>query len=164
MFLSSEKFGKNSGTVYSEDSVAFYSAECLSVSADESCRVTLPCNISGYDEGLLAGKIPVGNSKQPGFGVEISFIYYFIKLSVFRVCHFLIFARLSVSDHYFPNPQLGNVQISQFRHSPPSPSLSKSSFSSISPVMILGRTISNIVLFAYITHPGSPMTGMLFSP
>lgn len=36
---------------------------------------------------------------------------------------------------------------------------SRSSLVRISPAIILGSTKSNTVLFAYITHPGNPITG-----
>ena len=85
-------------------------------------------------------------------------VFLLLHISCFRVCnlpltclHFL----------YFPNPQFGNVQTGQDRHNPPSPSVSISSFVTFSPVISLGNTRSNIVLFAYITHPGSPSTGIV---
>ena len=77
----------------------------------------------------------------------------------------LIFVRIPTSAlTYFPNPQFGKVQTGQFKHKPPSPSVSISAFFRISPATIRGRTKSKIVRFAYITHPGRPMTGLFFSP
>ena len=60
---------------------------------------------------------------------------------------------------YFPKLQFGKVHTGQFKHKPPSPSAVKSSAFSRSPAAILGSIRSNIVRFAYITHPGSPMIG-----
>ena len=105
---------------------------------------------------FFAGKDPLLSrmfSGQNGFHPDILFrLFQFSGKSGIKIIH------LS-SSFYFPNPQFGNVHTSQFRHRPPSPSKVKSSAVSLSPAAIRGRTRSKIVLLAYITHPGSPMTG-----
>ena len=64
------------------------------------------------------------------------------------------------ADGYLPNPQLGNVQFSHPRHNPPSPMAAISSRVTGTPAAIRGRIRSKMVVLAYITQPGRPMTGV----
>ena len=71
------------------------------------------------------------------------------------------------SDHFSifpcphaPNPQSGYTQTGQFWHRPPWAIFTKSMRVSRSPARILGTAKSNTVRLEYMTHPGSPMTGI----
>ena len=89
------------------------------------------------------------------------------KKSCFQFFPFRDFGRcklvhLCAKTDHLPNPQVGKVQTLQFRQSPPSPYAATSSSWISSPAASLGRTRSKTVRFAYITQPGSPITGIHF--